>query len=47
LAVALMSGGKIVFGGTPEELNARGEGHGVGRAPLERGCSAALSAARS
>jgi len=49
LAVALMSGGKIVFGGTPEELTARGGGHGVvvGGAPLERGCSAVLSAARS
>jgi hypothetical protein len=47
LVVALMSGGKIVFGGTPEELTARGEGHGVGGAPLEHGCSAVLSAARS
>ena len=47
LAVALMSGGKIVFGGTPEELTARSEGHAVGRALLERGCSAVLSAARS
>jgi len=47
LAVALMSGGKIVFGGTPEELTARGEGHGVGGAPLDRGYSAVLSAARS
>jgi len=42
-----MSGGKIVFGGTPEELTARGEGHGVGGAPLDRGYSAVLSAARS
>jgi hypothetical protein len=47
LTVALMSGGKIVFGGTPEELTACGEGHGVGGAPLERGCSTVLSAARS
>ena len=42
-----MSGGKIVFGGTPEELTARGTGHGVGSAPLERGYRAVLSAARS
>jgi hypothetical protein len=47
LAVALMSGGTIVFGGTPEELTARGAGHGAGGAPLERGYSAVLSAARS
>jgi ABC-type multidrug transport system ATPase subunit len=45
--VALMSVGKVVFRGTPEELTARGEGHGVGDAPLERGYSAVLSAARS
>jgi len=45
--VALMSGGKIVFRGTPDELTARGVGHGVGDAPLERGYSAVLSAARS
>ena len=45
--VALMSGGKIVFQGTPDELTARGDGHGVGDAPLERGYSAVLSAARS
>ena len=45
--VALMSSGKIVFRGTPDELTARGEGHGVGDAPLERGYSAVLSAARS
>jgi ABC-2 type transport system ATP-binding protein len=45
--VALMSDGKIVFRGTPGELTARGEGHGVGDAPLERGYSAVLSAARS
>jgi ABC-2 type transport system ATP-binding protein len=44
--VALMASGKIVFRGTPEELTARGEGHGVGDAPLERGYSAVLSAAR-
>jgi ABC-2 type transport system ATP-binding protein len=45
--VALMSGGKIVFRGTPAELTARGGGHGVGDTPLERGYSAVLSAARS
>ena len=47
LEVALTSAGKIVFGGTPEELTARGEGHGGGGAPLERGYTAVLSAARS
>jgi len=45
--VALMSRGKIVFRGTPGELTARGAGHGVGDAPLERGYSAVLSEARS
>jgi ABC-2 type transport system ATP-binding protein len=45
--VALMSEGKIVFRGTPDELTARGEGHGIGDAPLERGYSAILAAARS
>ena len=45
--VALMSAGKMVFRGTPDELTARGEGHGVGDAPLERGYTAVLSAARS
>ena len=45
--VALMSSGKIVFRGTPDDLTARGEGHGIGDAPLERGYSAVLSAARS
>jgi ABC-type multidrug transport system ATPase subunit len=44
--VALMDRGKIVFQGTPGELTARGEGHGTGDAPLERGYSAVLSAAR-
>jgi ABC-2 type transport system ATP-binding protein len=44
--VALMSDGKIVFRGTPAELTARGVDHGVGDAPLERGYSAVLSAAR-
>ena len=45
--VALMSAGEVVFRGTPGELTARGAGHGVGDAPLERGYSAVLSAARS
>jgi ABC-2 type transport system ATP-binding protein len=45
--LALMDDGKIVFQGTPAELTARGEGHSVGDAPLERGYSAVLAAARS
>jgi ABC-2 type transport system ATP-binding protein len=45
--VALMDSGRLVFHGTPGELIAQGEGHGVGDAPLERGYSAVLSAARS
>jgi ABC-2 type transport system ATP-binding protein len=45
--VALMSDGKIVFRGTPAELTARGENHGIGDAPLERGYSAVLQATRS
>jgi ABC-2 type transport system ATP-binding protein len=45
--VTLMDAGKIVFHGTPDELIARGAGHGVGDAPLERGYTAALAAARS
>jgi len=45
--VALMAAGKLVFHGTPEELTARGVGHAVGDAPLERGYSAVLAAARS
>jgi ABC-type multidrug transport system ATPase subunit len=46
--VALMDAGKIVFHGTPDELTARGEGTGAaGDAPLERGYSAVLAAARS
>jgi ABC-type multidrug transport system ATPase subunit len=44
--VALMDRGKIVFEGTPDELTARGEGHDTGDAPLERGYSAVLAAAR-
>jgi ABC-2 type transport system ATP-binding protein len=45
--VALMSAGKIVFRGTPAELTARGERHGVGDAPLERGYSAVMTEARA
>ena len=46
--VALMDAGKIVFQGTPDELTARGEGaDAAGDAPLERGYSAVLAAARS
>src|SRR5215468_5668081 len=46
--VALMDQGKVVFLGTPDELTARGEGTGAaGDAPLERGYSAVLAAARS
>jgi ABC-2 type transport system ATP-binding protein len=45
--VALMDRGRIVFDGTPEELTARGEGHGSGDAPMERGYSAVLAQARS
>ena len=45
--VALMDQGKIVFHGTPDELTVRGEGYGIGDAPLERGYSAVLALARS
>jgi ABC-2 type transport system ATP-binding protein len=46
--VALMDAGRIVFQGSPDELTARGEGTGAaGDAPLERGYSAVLAAARS
>jgi ABC-2 type transport system ATP-binding protein len=44
--VALMAEGTIVFHGTPDELTIRGEGHGAGDAPLERGYSAVLSETR-
>jgi ABC-type multidrug transport system ATPase subunit len=47
MQVALMDAGRIAFHGTPDELTARGEGHGSGDAPLERGYSAVLAAARS
>ena len=46
--VALLAAGKIVFHGKPDELAARGEDAGaVGDAPLERGYSAVLAAARA
>jgi ABC-2 type transport system ATP-binding protein len=46
--VALMDQGKLVFHGTPVELTARAEGTAAaGDAPLERGYSAVLAAARS
>ncbi len=45
--VTLMGAGKIIFQGTPDELTARGDGHSTGDAPLERGYSAVLAAARS
>jgi ABC-2 type transport system ATP-binding protein len=46
--VALMNQGKIVFDGTPAELIARADGtDAAGDAPLERGYSAVLAAARS
>ena len=45
--VAVMDAGRIIFRGTPAELSVRGEGHEVGDAPVERGYSAVLQAARS
>ncbi len=45
--VALMDAGRIIFRGTPAELAGRGAGYDVGDAPLERGYSAVLQAARS
>jgi ABC-2 type transport system ATP-binding protein len=46
--VALMDQGKLVFHGTPDELTARAEGAAAaGDAPLERGYSAVLAAARA
>jgi ABC-2 type transport system ATP-binding protein len=45
--VAMMDAGRIVFRGTPGELITRGEtGGGMGDAPLERGYSSVLQAAR-
>jgi ABC-type multidrug transport system ATPase subunit len=45
--VALMLAGRVVFAGTPAELAARGADHDAGDAPMERGYSAVLAAARS
>jgi ABC-2 type transport system ATP-binding protein len=46
--VALMDHGKILFYGTPAELTARADGtDAAGDAPLERGYSAVLAAART
>ena len=45
--VALMDQGKIIFHGSPGDLAVRGEGHGIGDIPLERGYSAVLTGARS
>ncbi len=45
--VALMDGGRVVFGGTPDELAAQGDGQDAGDTPLERGYTAALARARS
>jgi len=45
--VALMDAGKIVFHGTPAELTARGSADSTGDAPMERGYTAVLAAARA
>jgi len=46
--VALMNQGKVLFYGTPDELTARADGtDAAGDAPLERGYSAVLAAART
>ncbi|HEX6521382.1 MAG TPA: ATP-binding cassette domain-containing protein [Streptosporangiaceae bacterium] len=45
--VALMDRGRIVFGGTPDGLAARGGGQDAGDTPIERGYSAVLAQARS
>ena len=45
--VAVMDQGRIVFYGTPAELTARGTEQGTGDAPLERGYTAVLAAARA
>jgi ABC-2 type transport system ATP-binding protein len=45
--VAVMDRGKIVFHGSPSDLTALGEGHGIGDAPLERGYTAVLRESRS
>lgn len=45
--VALMFDGRLLFTGTPDDLAARGAGHAVGDAPLERGYAAVLAEART
>jgi ABC-2 type transport system ATP-binding protein len=45
--VAIMLAGKIVFSGTPAELAASGGAADPGDAPIERGYSSVLAAARS
>jgi ABC-type multidrug transport system ATPase subunit len=45
--VALIDRGNIAFRGTPDELTARGAGHGLGDSPLERGYSAVLAGGRA
>jgi ABC-2 type transport system ATP-binding protein len=45
--VAVMDQGRLVYLGTPGQLTARGAAHDTGDAPLERGYSAVLAAARS
>jgi ABC-type multidrug transport system ATPase subunit len=45
--VALMDAGQIVFQGTPTELTARGRDGDSGDAPMERGYTAVLAAARA
>jgi ABC-2 type transport system ATP-binding protein len=42
-----MDAGKIVFHGTPAGLTARGTQDSTGDAPMERGYTAVLAAARS
>jgi ABC-type multidrug transport system ATPase subunit len=44
--VAVMDQGKLVYQGSPGQLTARGADHDAGDAPLERGYSAVLAAAR-
>ncbi len=45
--VVLMSGGHLLFDGTPAELSDRGVDHTIGDTPLERGYAAVLASARS
>ncbi|HEX3488317.1 MAG TPA: ATP-binding cassette domain-containing protein [Streptosporangiaceae bacterium] len=45
--VAVMDQGKVVYQGTPGQLTARGANHDAGDAPLERGYTAVLTAARA